>query len=120
MAGTCVKECNDCTVDELCCSNGCGHVCMVGVEITPICQGITARLTRYESGVYHPECTEDGNFKPIQCTHGYTSYCWCVRPETGVPLRSGVMRLEPPQYERPQCSKCVYDVLYLRIQYLKL
>ena len=102
MVGACVEECNDCTVDELCCSNGCGHVCMVGVEVTPICRGIIASLNgTYTIGAYVPQCGEDGNFNATQC-HGSTGYCWCVRPETGVPLTTGVMR-----FQRPQCSECV-------------
>ena len=102
MVGACVEECNDCTVDELCCSNGCGHVCMVGVEVTPICRGIIASFNgTYAIGAYVPQCSEDGNFNATQC-HGSTGYCWCVRPETGVPLTTGVMR-----FQRPQCSECV-------------
>ncbi|XP_023933615.1 WAP four-disulfide core domain protein 18-like, partial [Lingula anatina] len=30
--GTCVEDCDNCAKNEMCCSNGCGHVCMKPVN----------------------------------------------------------------------------------------
>eukprot|EP00670_Eutreptiella_braarudii_P015331 CAMPEP_0174337388 /NCGR_PEP_ID=MMETSP0810-20121108/22263_1 /TAXON_ID=73025 ORGANISM="Eutreptiella gymnastica-like, Strain CCMP1594" /NCGR_SAMPLE_ID=MMETSP0810 /ASSEMBLY_ACC=CAM_ASM_000659 /LENGTH=405 /DNA_ID=CAMNT_0015456777 /DNA_START=26 /DNA_END=1240 /DNA_ORIENTATION=- len=39
-------------------------------------------------GAYHPECTKDGQFAPLQCW-GSTGYCWCSTPD-GVPIANTV------------------------------
>ncbi|KAF2076766.1 hypothetical protein CYY_001955 [Polysphondylium violaceum] len=32
-AGACIEACDNCAADELCCGNGCGHVCTKGVPV---------------------------------------------------------------------------------------
>ena len=102
VIGTCIEDCDSCSTDELCCSNGCGHECTTVVKETQICRGIVqSRGDSVIPGEYVPQCSEDGSFAPAQC-HGSTGYCWCVRPDTGEPVGESVTR-----FQQPQCnSEC--------------
>lgn len=108
VAGTCSEECSSgnhttCNQEEeegqLCCSNGCGHVCVGGVTPDLPCVSLRDRILGDQLiGSYVPQCEEDGSFSPVQC-HGSTGYCWCVANDTGVPLSDML------KFEMPQCSK---------------
>ncbi|KAL2095553.1 hypothetical protein ACEWY4_007701 [Coilia grayii] len=52
-----------------------------------------------------PECSTDGHYSPIQC-HTATSYCWCVRVDTGRPLPGTSTRNQLPDcsLEEPRSS----------------
>ena len=106
VAGTCVDRCtsdSDCAYSEMCCSNGCGHVCMPPMSA---CKAIQFTVSNQSLiGGYLPQCEEDGNFSRVQC-HGSTGYCWCVETEGGVPV-SGAVR-----FKRPQCSELSFFVWY--------
>ena len=99
MAGTCEERCNnnsDCSAGEMCCSNGCGHVCMAPMST---CKAIQLTASNHTLiGSYLPQCEEDGSFSRVQC-HGSTGYCWCVEPEGGQPV-SDIVR-----FKQPQCSE---------------
>ena len=117
VIGACVEDCNSCSSDELCCSNGCGHTCMTPVQLTPICRGIVeSRGDSVMPGEYVPQCSEDGNFAPVQC-HGSTGYCWCVRPDTGEPVGESMTRSQQPQCNsecivlRVNLSECIFRCL---------
>jgi hypothetical protein len=106
-AGTCTEFCSsdsDCVTDgEICCSNGCGHTCVSGTPVTPICRGIleSRNGTQPRIGEYVPQCEEDGRFAETQC-HSSTGYCWCVRPATGEPVGTAMSR-------QPQCNSCSHN-----------
>ena len=93
----------DCGEGRLCCSNGCGSVCMDGVTPSPLCSAVR-ESTLNESdgllGVYVPQCEEDGTFSLVQCHEGS---CWCADGETGEATSE-------PAYGNPDCSGII-DVL---------
>ena len=96
----CVEYCDNCTDEELCCSNGCGHVCTKSVvSETPCIQIRDDVMGSGLMGSYVPQCEEDGRFSAVQC-HGSTGYCWCVAEDTGVPVSDMV------RFGMPECSKC--------------
>ena len=99
VAGTCEERCtndSDCSGGEVCCSNGCGHVCMPPLST---CQAVLLTASnRSLIGSYQPQCDQDGNFSRVQC-HGSTGYCWCVDPESGKPVTEQV------RFKQPQCSE---------------
>lgn len=99
MTGDCSEECgNGCTkTGEICCSNGCGHACMQGVTPPPLClRTRESILNRGESGQYIPQCEKDGSFISHQC---HSEYCWCVDPNSGVPVSDKI------RFQKPQCSE---------------
>lgn len=101
IAGICSEECDDgCSESgELCCSNGCGHVCMQGVSPSPLCSHLRDQVLNSSLvGAYAPQCEDDGSFTVAQC-HASTGYCWCVASDTGAPI-SDLIR-----FKMPQCSE---------------
>ena len=103
VAGICSEECNQTggcgNEGELCCSNGCGHVCVQGVYPAPLCEAIRDEVMNSSLvGAFVPECDANGSFASIQC-HGSTGYCWCVAMETGEPVTDTL------RFQMPQCSK---------------
>ena len=76
----------------MCCANGCGHSCIVGVTVAPLCPAL-ARQQYGAIGAFIPECESDGSFSATQCW-GSIGYCWCVDTVTGRPISEG-MRGEP-------------------------
>ena len=81
--GICIESCSKdsgCEEGELCCSNGCGHVCMAADNDSPPhyksqrpdgCRDRCAwqKMTLESSlaiGAYIPQCDEDGHFLPVQ------------------------------------------------------
>ena len=91
IAGICVQGCethSDCDTDigELCCSNGCGVTCLLGVYPSPLCSTVRDHLLNHSLiGAYVPQCEEGGGFSPVQC-HASTGYCWCAHAQTGEPV----------------------------------
>ncbi|XP_067895206.1 uncharacterized protein nid2a isoform X2 [Heterodontus francisci] len=62
------------------------------------------------TGVYIPQCDEEGNFRPLQC-QGSTGHCWCVDeggqeiPGTRAPPGSSQPRCGLPEHaERPKTA----------------
>ncbi|XP_077995776.1 papilin-like isoform X2 [Glandiceps talaboti] len=55
--------------------------------------------TEFLPGAFVPECTEEGEFQPLQC-HGSTGHCWCVNSK-GEEIDE--TRREPGA-ERPNCE----------------
>ena len=65
------------------------------------------------SGVYIPQCLEDGSYATVQCSNtslpveaSYSSYraryCWCVDPATGIPTSNDYgANVEPSPDECP-------------------
>ena len=107
VAGTCDERCtnnSDCGVGEMCCSNGCGHVCMAPMSTCKAVQFMVSNQSLI--GSYLPQCEEDGSFSRVQC-HGSTGYCWCVEPEGGQPV-SEVVR-----FQQPQCSELLFFPSYM-------
>ena len=93
--GSCVEECssdNPCGDNRLCCSNGCGHSCMMGQTVAPLCPALLRRSSG-GIGAFVPQCEDDGSFSSVQCW-GSTGYCWCVESTSGRPISEGV-RGEP-------------------------
>ena len=99
VAGTCEERCtadSECVEGQLCCSNGCGHVCSIPM---PSCKAVYQQVSNQSLiGSYLPQCEEDGSFSRQQC-HGSINYCWCVEPEGGRPVSDVVIN------KMPQCSE---------------
>jgi len=53
---------------------------------------------RTYSGGYRPQCTDTGDFAPMQC-HAGTGECWCVRPDG-----SEIEGTKAHVPDRPDCS----------------
>lgn len=103
FAGTCDERCandSECSTGEMCCSNGCGHVCMAPLSA---CKAVLHTVSNQSLiGSYQPQCDEDGGFSRVQC-HGSTGYCWCVDPESGRPVSDNI------RFKEPQCSELYYQ-----------
>lgn len=92
--GICVEQCSDdddCTEQQKCCSNGCGHACRDAVRVPRYewfhkcvepCTDIVGRINRPLIGTYVPQCEEDGSFSRVQVWSS-TGYSWCVDRESG-------------------------------------
>ena len=102
IAGTCEERCtndSDCSAGEMCCSNGCGHVCMAPMST---CEAVLFTVSNQSLiGSFQPQCDEDGSFSRVQC-HGSTGHCWCVDPESGQLVSDQV------RFKQPLCN-CTYD-----------
>ncbi|XP_067941574.1 SPARC-related modular calcium-binding protein 2-like isoform X2 [Watersipora subatra] len=55
-------------------------------------------LAKMNDQTFVPNCQADGRYEPTQC-HSFSGYCWCVDPESGLPI-SGTSRLK----ENPECA----------------
>ena len=99
LIGVCSEDCSSddpCDDDNLlCCSNGCGHSCMVGQTVAPLCPAL-ARQQYGAIGAFVPQCERDGSFSEVQCW-GSTGYCWCVETTSGRPIGEGMRG-------RPECT----------------
>ena len=92
--GLCAELCTDdgdCTEDQKCCSNGCGHACVDAVRLPRYewfhkcvepCTDIVRRINRPLIGAYVPQCEADGSFSRVQAW-GSTGLSWCVDRESG-------------------------------------
>lgn len=77
-----------CQVGEMCCDTDCGSaLCMSSVLESPCFVAVAVALSPNSTQLtvegYRPQCTSQGNFRQIQC---HAHYCWCVNPDSGVPL----------------------------------
>ncbi|XP_071097116.1 uncharacterized protein [Haliotis cracherodii] len=83
---TCQDECksdSECTGNTRCCSNGCGHVCLVP-EMTQTChmklREAHMKLQHHKGGcpmISIPRCNYNGTWRSQQCLDSY-GICWCV------------------------------------------
>ena len=97
LIGSCAEQCssdNPCRDGLLCCSNGCGHSCLEGQTVAPLCPALARQqFSGGGIGAFVPQCETDGSFSTVQCW-GSTGYCWCAETTTGRPISEG-MRGEP-------------------------
>ncbi|XP_048244920.1 uncharacterized protein LOC124117390 isoform X3 [Haliotis rufescens] len=83
---TCQDECksdSECMGNTRCCSNGCGHVCLVP-EMTQTChmklREAHLKLQHHKGGcpmISIPRCNYNGTWRSQQCLDSY-GICWCV------------------------------------------
>ncbi|XP_022090969.1 SPARC-related modular calcium-binding protein 1-like isoform X2 [Acanthaster planci] len=50
-----------------------------------------------KSGVFIPQCHEDGGYKAVQC-HEEAGYCWCVYVDTGRPIPGTSTSASTPEF----------------------
>ena len=110
--GICEEQCThdrNCTRKQMCCSNGCGHMCMEPVsppryewfnKCVGACSDIVSRLGSPPPGKYVPQCNEDGSFSLLQLW-GSTGLSWCVDRESGKALTG--------YFPRGQLAQCEDD-----------
>uniref|UniRef100_A0ABM5ERI3 SPARC-related modular calcium-binding protein 1-like isoform X3 n=1 Tax=Pogona vitticeps TaxID=103695 RepID=A0ABM5ERI3_9SAUR len=78
-------------------------------EYPPSCEqerreAIEEARQHQQEGTFVPECEGDGTYKAVQC-HQATSYCWCVRVDTGRPIPGTSTRNFPPDCEADAAAK---------------
>ncbi|OQV15699.1 putative Uncharacterized protein ZC84.1 [Hypsibius exemplaris] len=111
--GTCQVECGsdaDCPGTSLCCSNGCGQVCMAetfasacDIQNTAMARLLPLSLEENRAKAVIPECQSDGKFNQRQCSdplgrNATTKECWCVK-ENGLEIDGSRRLASAPQIE---------------------
>jgi len=85
--------------DEMVDSSGDDDAGNSGADMTTCEMLYNERQRDGSVGAYVPQCTQDGQFAPVQC-HTSIGQCWCVDTSTGRQI-PGTIRRSP---RKPDCS----------------
>ncbi|XP_078000283.1 uncharacterized protein LOC144452853 isoform X2 [Glandiceps talaboti] len=115
--GVCQEECTDdgdCNANEKCCSNGCGHTCVLPIEISVITEkpGECPAIDGTAVGICVQDCSNDGDCggKTKCCSNGCGRVCMSAASKTpNKPVKAGDCPAVPSGTSGICLEECGHD-----------